>query len=162
MMGSAAAESSPEAAKIVVVEVDSTWQPRTAEAGAMVISQRPHETPRQLSSRVMKQIEVIARGGRTLERAVLATSESVADDAVAARYTIVRALLTSGVLAPGARVVLAGDDRLPAVARHGLLGLAGAVISELSGLPFQFDIRLGGVVETDGAPTTAWQDVPTA
>jgi hypothetical protein len=162
MMASAATDSPSRAAKIVVVESDSTWEPRPAEAGAVVINQLPHETPGQLSSRVMRQIEVIARCGHTVERAVLATSESIAEDAVAARYAIVRALLTSGVMAPGARVVLAGDERLPAVARHGLLGLAGAVISELSGLPFQFDIRLGGVVETDGAPMTGWQNVPSA
>jgi hypothetical protein len=65
-------------------------------------------------------------------------------------------------MAPGASVVLAADERLPAAARHGLLGLAGAVVSQLNGLPFQLDIRLGSVVETEGAPISAWQAVPSA
>jgi hypothetical protein len=152
---------------LIVIEADSSWDitssvPSSRSSKSLVISQRAEESATELSERVVGQIEAFARRGRTIGKAVLATGQSLAEEVVAARYAIVRALLTSGVMAPGARVVLAADERMPAAARHGLLGLAGAVMSELSGLPFQLDIRLGSVLDTDGAPTSAWQTVPSA
>jgi hypothetical protein len=151
---------------LVVVECGSDWEtPLVWEMlgeRPLVVYQGPGETAWELSQRVVRQIDAFVCAGRTLGKAVLATGDSLSEDFVASRYGIVRALLTSGVMAPGARVMLAADERLPAAARHGLLGLAGAVLSELNGVPFQLDIRLGSVVETEGAPTSAWKAVPSA
>lgn len=147
----------------VIVECGSTWHPApAAPTDPLVIHQAPREAACDLSRRVVGAIKWLTQCGCSIGHAVLVTSESVTNEVIEARYAMVRALLTSGVLAPGARVVLVGDERLPPAARHGLLGLAGAVIAEVGSVPLQFDIRLGSVVETDGAPTSGWQGVPSA
>jgi hypothetical protein len=157
-------EKQGEGRKLVVIEAGRTWHPAPGVSGddALVIHQGPREEPGQLSQRVSGAIKWFAQCGCSIGRAVLVTSEAVTNEVIEARYSMVRALLTSGVMAPGARVVLVGDERLPPAARHGLLGLAGALLADVGSIPLQFDIRLGSVVETDGAPISAWQGVPSA
>jgi hypothetical protein len=131
---------------ILVVERGVESIPSISEPGCVateraIIAQQPDETPVELSARVIRRAQELARQKTPIECAVIVASDAVQDDVFAARCHMARALVRAMEGAPRARLVFALPASLSDEGRHELLSIAGTLALHLSHVPVEVNVR---------------------
>jgi hypothetical protein len=124
---------SSESCCLVVMETGSRW-PAWLEAppSSRIVVQDPLESSDALTGRALRVIEGLRAKGHRLHSLVIAAGRGHREaHPPSARSEVARAALAA--LAPGATVILAGNEGLPAEARHELFATAEQITRLLVG-----------------------------
>ena len=134
-------ENSDDLMSIVVLEAGAAWPPWLTEyqrlaPNAVVIAQAATEAAGSFQGRVLHRVaEAVAHAGARarVRVGVIVSVDSPAEERVALRQNVARALLKAMGTGHEAELVLAGDsDELEASRQH-LFELAGTLCEELGG-----------------------------
>jgi len=136
-------ENSDELMSIVVLEAGAAWPPWLTEyqrlaPNAVVIAQAAAESADSFQARVLHRVAEAASNCGVRARArirvgVIVSVDSPAEERVALRQNVARALLKAMGTGHEAELVLAGDSEELEASRQHLFELAGTLCEELGG-----------------------------
>jgi hypothetical protein len=140
---------------IVVIEagadgIPAVDDPSCSATERVIIAQQPDETPAELSIRVSRRAQELAKNV-PIDSAVIVASDTVDDAVFASRCHMARALVRAMSGASSARLLFSPRATLSDEGRHELLSIAGTLAVQLGGVPVEVSVRFAPPPEPQSA-----------